>query len=63
MVLSLLNDYPDAFYQTAVRTMLPRQMERLCLFLRTRQAQLRLSPVSLGLFSLSFAFQHSGICD
>lgn len=52
--LSLPNDYPDAFYQTAVRTMLPRQMERLCLFLCTGQAQPPRRPVGLGLFSPSF---------
>lgn len=34
----LLNDCSNAFYQTAVHMMLPRQMERLCLFLHPGQA-------------------------
>ena len=55
---ALPNDCSNAFYQTAVHKMLPRQMERLCLFLRPSRASFPWAQwvcVSFSLFSICYS--------
>lgn len=56
-----LNDCSSTFYQTAVRMMLPRQMERLCLFLHTTQVQLPRAQWVCVHFLSFFPFSTAGL--